>query len=367
MAYLTGGKQTTINSTVTELFPSLAFNNKKKIKSAKELDKFIKSLADGKILNTGNSKKTFVDSGDIKSAYQYIDDTELIRPAMYEEKLNNAVGILEYLNNLDKSRKIDKVVWGYRAKPSGIPTSHAGDIFVFFKDNKSPKILGVSLKAGGAKTAEPKLNSYVRTTLKKQVWLDSDRLSENKLKKKLFKEVYSKLPSVPKTINENNWIDISGKNQKPKDEIKDSVYKQFVKSEKKFNDLYGIQNKVCREHLIKLINKDFDSAKQWIKEEFRLSGDKPKKDEVPLILVKAVNNKATELGDNLAKLHPKITKIKARLNSSSVQEWFIDVASKKEKLTLLMTIRSDSEFRKDKQKGKLGAYMGLKLLYRGYK
>ena len=141
----------------------------------------------------------------------------------------------------------------------------------------------------------------------------------------------------------------------------------MLNQKKKFDELYGIQNKVCRQHLIKLINKDFDSAKQWIKEEFRLSGDKPKKGEIPLVLVKAVKNKAEELGDKLAKIHPKITKIKGRLNNASVQEWFIDVASKKDKLTLLMTIRSDSEFRKDKQKGKLGAYMGLKLLYRGYK
>ena len=367
MAFLTGGKQTTINSTVTELFPALAFNNSKNIKNSKEMDKFIKSLAKGKKLNTGNSKKTFVDSGDIKSAYQFISDTDLVRPSMYEEKLNNAVGILQYLTELDKSRKIDKVIWGYRAKPSGIPSNHAGDIFIFFKKKIEPKIIGVSLKAGGAKTAEPKLNSYVRTTLKKDIWIKSDRSSEVKLKKTLFKEVYSKLPGVPNSINENNWIDISGKNQKPADEIKESVYKQFVKSKKKFDELYGIQNKVCRQHLIKLINKDFDSAKQWIKEEFRLSGDKPKKGEIPLVLVKAVKNKAEELGDKLAKIHPKITKIKGRLNNASVQEWFIDVASKKDKLTLLMTIRSDSEFRKDKQKGKLGAYMGLKLLYRGYK
>ena len=29
--FLTGGRQTTINSTITELFPALAFNNKKLI------------------------------------------------------------------------------------------------------------------------------------------------------------------------------------------------------------------------------------------------------------------------------------------------------------------------------------------------
>jgi len=34
---------------------------------------------------------------------------------------------------------------------------------------------------------------------------------------------------------------------------------------------------------------------------------------------------------------------------------------------LLMTIRSDSEFRRAKPKGKLGSFVGLKLLYRGIK
>ena len=61
-----------------------------------------------------------------------------------------------------------------------------------------------------------------------------------------------------------------------------------------------------------------------------------------------------------------MNKVKAYLKPSSVQEWFIDVmANGREKLTLSMTIRSDSEYRKAKQKGKLGAYMMLKLLYRG--
>ena len=88
---------------------------------------------------------------------------------------------------------------------------------------------------------------------------------------------------------------------------------------------------------------------------------------MPLILVKAVGNSASEQGDKLAKIFPKIDKVRAYLNPSSVQEWFIDVHSGRNKLTLLMTIRSDSEYREAKQKGKLGAYMGLKLLYRGYK
>ena len=84
-------------------------------------------------------------------------------------------------------------------------------------------------------------------------------------------------------------------------------------------------------------------------------------------MVKAIGSKADEQGDKLAKLFPKINKVKAYLNKASVQEWFIDVSAGNQKLTLMMTIRSDSEYREAKQKGKLGAYMGLKLLYRGYK
>ena len=56
------------------------------------------------------------------------------------------------------------MVWGYRnnTKPTGVNPNHKGDIFLVFKDkNNKPNIEGVSLKAGGEKTAEPQFNSYV--------------------------------------------------------------------------------------------------------------------------------------------------------------------------------------------------------------
>ena len=115
-----------------------------------------------------------------------------------------------------------------------------------------------------------------------------------------------------------------------------------------------------------MINKNQQATKDWIGQEFRLQTE-GSSDEVPLTLVKAIGNKADEQGDKLAKFYPKITRVKAYLNTSSVQEWFIDVYAGQKKLTLLMTIRSDSEYREAKQKGKLGAYMQLKLLYRGYR
>ena len=363
--FITGGKQTTINSTITELFPALAFNNKKVINNANAMEDYIVGLSRKKSLNTGASRKAFVDGGDVKSAYTFIDDMFRVRPEMRKEKLNNAVGILKYLYEVNKARPIEKVIWGYRAKPQGVPGSHAGDIFISYRVG-SPKIAGISLKAGTAKSAEPKMNSYVRTTLKKDMWVKSDNQSENKLKIKLWKQCYSKLPGLPTSVNQNNYLDISGKNQKPNPEVAAAALRLFKSSVKKFDELYQIQNKVCRQHMCDLINKDLNATKEWIGQEFRLQ-TQGSSDEVPLTLVKAVGSKADEQGDKLAKLYPKINRVKAYLNKGSVQEWFIDVIAGTQKLTLMMTIRSDSEYREAKQKGKLGAYMGLKLLYRGYK
>ena len=363
--FLEGGKQTTINSTITELFPALAFNNNQSPNSAEKMHEYIVSLGDKKSLESGKSKKSFVDNGDIKSAYDFIRDTFRIRPDMLKEKLSNAVGILNYLEETNKSRPIDKVIWGYRAKPSGVPSSHAGDIFVVFKTG-NPKISGVSLKAGTAKSAEPKMNSYVRTTLKKDMWKKADISSEDRLKKNLWLKCYSKLPGLKQSINSGNYLDITSKNQKPHPEVVKSVLTQFKRNPKKFDDLYQIQNKVCREHMCDMVNKNLEATRKWIGQEFRLQ-TQGSSDEVPLTLVKAIGMKADEQGDKLAKIFPKISRVRAYLNTASVQEWFIDVFAGKEKLTLMMTIRSDSEYREAKQKGKLGAYMGLKLLYRGYK
>ena len=131
--YLTGGNQTTINSTITELFPALAFNNNQTVSNAESMHEYVLSLGDNKRLTGGGSSKSFVDSNDIKSAYQFINDTFRIRPDMLKEKLSNAVGILDYLYRVDKDRPIEKIIWGYRAKPKGVDNNHAGDIFIYFK------------------------------------------------------------------------------------------------------------------------------------------------------------------------------------------------------------------------------------------
>ena len=131
-----------------------------------------------------------------------------------------------------------------------------------------------------------------------------------------------------------------------------------------FEALYVRMNKISRERLISMINGDVNATKEWIEDEFRLE----KKDvEVPMMLVKAIGSKAeSSATDPLREFLPAVQSVKAYLKSGSVQEWFIDLKGSNNKtMTLTMTIRSDSEYRESKQKGKLGAFTMLKLLYRG--
>jgi hypothetical protein len=361
--YLTGGQQTTVNSTITELFPALCFNNGYKPKTPEDLEQFIKELD----LNSPKSKKTFVNTSNIAAGKEFVVLMDRIRPEMKKEKIQNAFAITQYLYDTNKNRAIDKVVWGYREKPAGVPGNHAGDIFIYFKDKAiSPAIVGISLKAGSKTSAEPKLNSYVRTTLTKPMWLKSAPKAQQELKEELWKGVYSKVPGLPKSVNKDNYFTFVGKNEqvKPNFILIEKLIDFFEADPKYFDELYGVMNKICREKLCEVINDDLKATKEWINQEFRLERTDV---EVPLVLVKAIKTKFELSGDPLVDMLPKVKKVHAHLNTSSVQEWFIDLISGKEKLTLLMTIRSDSEFRRAKPKGKLGSFMGLKLLYRGVK
>lgn len=364
MDYLTGGTQTTVNSTITELFPALCFNNGFNPSTPDALDQFIRKLD----LTSSKSKKTFVNNSNIDAAKNFVVLQDKIRPAMRMEKIQNAYAITKLLFATHAQRPIDKVMWGYREKPPGVPGNHAGDIFVYFKDGArfSPAILGISLKAGSTGSSEPKLNSYVKTTLSKPMWVKSAPNALKELKKELWDNVYSKVPGLPNDITSENYFTTSG----AKDSVSmnkimvDKLINFFEADPKYFDELYGIMNKTCREKLCEVINNDINATKEWINEEFRLE----KKDvEVPLTLVKAIRTTVEVHGDKLADMLPTITKVKAYLNPNSVQEWFIDLSNNKETITLLMTIRSDSEFRRAKPKGKLGSTVTLKLLYRGLK
>ena len=107
----------------------------------------------------------------------------------FSEKMLNAMGVYKYLVDENKSKPIKQVYWGYRAKPKGVPKNHPGDIFIEFNDGD---MLGVSLKAGGKKTKEPKLNTYVNPIF--TAFKDN---GVKKLRKELHSKVYSKIEGMP--------------------------------------------------------------------------------------------------------------------------------------------------------------------------
>jgi hypothetical protein len=333
---------TTLNASVTELFPCLAFNKKFKPSSVEDFKKFLYTL------NLKSVKSSF-HSKDAASAKLVIEKLPSMDDKFLKDKMNNAIGITNYLYDLHRSKPIKNVVWGYRAKPAGIPKNHAGDIFVFFKDGSK---IGVSLKAGTSKSKEPLKNTYVGTQYKNL------GVATNKLEADLWNRVYSKIPGVKEVANKGNFV----KNK----EVTQLYVDHYVENEAEANELYKEMLVVCREHMCDVLNKmNIKDFKNWVQETFNLQR---KGDEVPLIMVKAVGNTAEQKGDDIVDMLPLITRHYAYLNKSSVQEYLIDIHSPDDKKTLKMTIRSDSGVRPEKGtsgQGRLGQYLQLKMQYSG--
>ena len=87
--YLSGGEQTTINSTITELFPALWFNSKKAVRpNVKTMTDFIMKVN----LRTTPGKKAFLDRQDTEQGETYIRQTfSVINPKMLQEKMENLI------------------------------------------------------------------------------------------------------------------------------------------------------------------------------------------------------------------------------------------------------------------------------------
>jgi len=341
---------TTATAAITELFPALAFNNKFKPSNIEDFKKFLYKLGDLK----KNARKTFVTDSNRLAGIKIIEKLAILPESLVKTKLQNAIGITRFLYDLHSSKPIQQVVWGYREKPKGVPNNHAGDIFVYYR-NKN--ILGISLKAGTASSKEPLLNSYVLTQYK-AIKREND---VKKLEDGLWTSVYSKIPGVSDVANKNNYM--SNKN-----EIRQLYLDYFLENQKQADELYAEMLKISRQQFCKAVNSlSLQEFKEWLMVHFNLQN---KKEKVPLILVKAVGSTAEQKGDSLAEILPLIDDFKAYLNTSSVQEWLIDVFTPDEKKTMKMTIRSDSGVRAGKkvsQLGRLGKFTMLKLQYSGLK
>ena len=153
-----GMQDTTFMASITELFPAIAFINR--ISPTLSAEDFYNAILAANPSSPG-SPGPYVKSAtqDVTKGKEIIDRSEPGPDFKIREKITNAKHITTWLNNHNQKHPIAEVYWGYRTKPSGVDASNPGDIFLVYKNGG---MLGVSLKAGGAATKEPILNTYVK-------------------------------------------------------------------------------------------------------------------------------------------------------------------------------------------------------------
>ena len=144
-----GMGESTLNSSITELFPCIAFE--KKLNPTNVVD-FME-----KLMKVDLNSCTCIIKSDMDAAEKTVNGAE--GSSKYEDKMDAALAILKFIEDNNKDKTIQQVYWGYRGKPAGVPRGHPGDMFIEYTDKK---ILGVSLKAGGKKSAEPTTGIKVR-------------------------------------------------------------------------------------------------------------------------------------------------------------------------------------------------------------
>lgn len=333
-----GMQETTLNSTITELFPAIAFEAG--IDTKLDPAVFYNKLVEANDPRFGAYKN--------KSAYDagkpFLDKAPT--SSKFEEKTINAQAITRWLIAENKRKKIAKVVWGYRnnLKPEGVAPNHKGDIFAVFDDGS---ILGISLKAGGAKTAEPQFNSYVRP-----IFTSFGMLSDYaKLEKESYETFYKGIPGI---TPQNTY----GKATMTK------VIGSFEKmNPKQYEMLYDTQLEFVRQYICDMMNNNPAKAKNWLLREVAAE-----QEGVPLIVLKAAGSNTQIINDeNIIKdcvqTSKKANGIKAYPSKTSKQNWHIDLTCKTHTTTLNFSIRTN----KTGINHKLGQYINLAVKFNGIK
>ena len=261
-----GMQETTLNSTITELFPVIAFD--KNISQKLTEQNFYAAIQK----NYDPKSKVFVGNNDYKQGKKFIDDA--IHSSKFKEKVTNAKAALGYINQQNKGKPIKQVYWGYRKKPNGVSPSHRGDIFIEFNDGK---MIGLSVKAGGTATKEPKYNTYVSAVMKDGY---DDLATYQKWQKESYNQYYKKVPNIPA-------FSFYGK-----DQMVTAVANLEASDKDYYNQLYDEQLDWLRGKLIAYMLKNIENTKRWLLNDVA-AVDK----NVPTLLLKLDGNKATVEND----------------------------------------------------------------------
>jgi len=331
-----GMGETTLNSSITELFPCIAFEKRLNPKNVQDFMELLISI--------DVSKLNCVLPKDRDAAKETINKAE--GSSKFEDKMNNALGVLKFINAQHKNKTISNVYWGYRAKPKGVPNGHPGDIFLKFQDGS---LLGVSLKAGKKKSKEPQLNTYHRTIFKNTRGGASfdDQSGNDFLRKKIYDTVYSKIEGMPLLDNFDG-----GKTGRHKDK-KETIKAINSLSTKDQNTYYDEYLAMVKQGLIDRFNKSKEESLQFIKS--AILRDAP---DVPTMVIKASGSDYEEITDRneLGVFLPQVEFVQAT-SKKTKQDWIIELKSGGETVKMGMVVRSSSG-------GKLKQF-SLKVLYVG--
>jgi len=329
-----GMTETTLNATITELFPCIAFLTKI---DETDPEKFYNKILE----NNDKTLSCYVNARDAKSGKEFIDSA--VHSSKFVEKTTNAIAILEYIKSQDAGKKIKNVYWGYRAKPTGIMSNHPGDIFIEYSDGN---MLGVSLKAGGAKTQEPKLNTYVNPIIE----FYNKKTEYSEWQKESYETYYKSVPNIPefKDYGTSRMIPTLAKLERSNLDLYDSLYDQ--------------QLEWIRDKIIDMMNKEHETTKKYLLEKVAAV-----QEGVPLIVLKAFGDKTEVLTDDdiVKECVQRSKKGKQGINvyksRTSKQTFHIDLKCNTHTTTLNFSIRTN----KSGNEHKLGQFINLAVKFNG--
>ena len=261
-----GMQDTTFMASITELFPAIAFINK--ISPTLSAEDFYNRVFQANPSSAG-APGPYLSTNDATKGKEIIDKSEPGPDFKVREKITNAKHITRWLNNHNQKHPIAEVYWGYRTKPSGVDASNPGDIFLKYANGG---MLGVSLKAGGAATKEPILNTYVKPLFDYFGKANDYRT----LKESLYPQYRE--AGVSDSDIRNKW------GSKP---LAQQLGEFEKENESKYNELYDINLGLIKNAVIRLFNSDIAKTRKFIKSQILKDHLK-----TPFIKVKATSSTA---------------------------------------------------------------------------
>jgi hypothetical protein len=337
---LPGGMQeTTLNSTITELAPAIAFMKNFNIRGSslsEKISNFYSQLQN--VDHNSLMNKVYLDPRDKQAGIEFIESFP--NSSKFFKKMENAIAIFEELQNQNKINPIEKVYWGYRLKPDGVAKNHKGDLFVVLKEPKKSKevdrMLGVSLKAGEAKSKEPGFNTYVNKLLLELLGTAKGEAETKKLRKKLYDDIYYRFAPAAKPQDKmEEKYDLGQSRQITKKNL--LVFER--KNRILYEQYYDYMLETCRQVVVNNLNADLEKTKNYIKKNIAKPVDIP-----GLIVLKAIDSR-TEIKtdmDSVSIFLPRTVEIKSYSSPTSKQDFFIDMITKNEDtLSLKFAIRSN--------------------------